>query len=182
LLWLRLTTPRALTSTPPDCTAGTGRPHRPLVVREPEPYWWAERAGVTVAAIHETEAAGHPETVTANLAALAADQELLIVLGSNARSVQHTLAADLRASLPRHTIVVMRARHRHSELVQDAAMVERLLNIGALPIVITPISALLDVTAEITSYLRADRVLRVLPTVDGTKLCEIWQRPEPNPN
>ncbi|WP_030439892.1 hypothetical protein [Actinoplanes subtropicus] len=168
-----------------ECTRGTAtRSHVPLVVREPEAGWWAaQQAGtrqagssVTVAAVRERDAAWHPEMVMSRLAALAADRELLVVFGSNVRSVQHSMAAGLRARLPRQEVVAMRVRHRHGEMLRDAAIVERLLDAGSLPVVVTPVAALLDVTAEIASYLRADRVLRVLRTLEGADLCQVWQR------
>jgi len=158
-----------------------------MVVREPEAGWWAAQeqasSSVTVAAVREGDAAWHPEMVMSRLAALATDEELLVVFGSNARSVQHAMVADLRARLPRHQVVAMRVRHRHGDLLRDAAVVERLLDTGGLPVVVTPVAALLDVTAEIASYLRADRVLRVLRTLEGADLCQVWQRrPEPSLN
>ena len=158
-----------------------------MVVREPEAGWWAaeEQTGssVTVAAVREGDAAWHPEMVMSRLAALATDEELLVVFGSNARSVQHSMVADLRVRLPRHQVVALRVRHRHDDLLRDAATVERLLDAGSLPVVVTPVSAMLDVTAEIASYLRADRVLRVLRTMEGADLCQVWQRrPEPSLN
>jgi hypothetical protein len=188
LLWQRFTARRALTAIPVECTRGTSpRSHVPMVVREPETDWWAaqEQAGssVTVAAVREGDAAWHPEMVMSRLAALATGEELLVVLGSNARSVQHAMVAELRGRLPRHQVVAMRVRHRHGDLLRDAANVERLLDAGSLPVLITPVSALLDVTAEIASYLRADRVLRVLRTQQGADLCQVWQRrPEPSLN
>ena len=188
MLWQRFTARRALTAIPVECTRGTSpRSHVPMVVREPETGWWAaqEQAGssVTVAAVREGDAAWHPEMVMSRLAALATGEELLVVFGSNARSVQHAMVAELRGRLPRHQVVPMRVRHRHGDLLRDAANVERLLDAGSLPVLITPVSALLDVTAEIASYLRADRVLRVLRTLQGADLCQVWQRrPEPSLN
>ena len=111
------------------------------------------------------------------------DSELLVIFGSNARSAQHALVADLRARLPRRQVVALRVRHRHGDLLRDAATVERLLDAGRLPVVVTPAPALVDVTAEIASYLRADRVLRVLRTLQGADLYQVWQRrPEPSLN
>jgi len=47
--------------------------------------------------------------------------------------------------------------------------------------VVTSAAGMHDVTAEIASYLRADRVLRVLRTVDGADLYQVWERrPEPS--
>ena len=182
MLWQRFTAQRALTAIPAECARGTAaRSHVPLVVREPEAGWWAAQeqaagSSVTVAAVREGDAAWHPEMVMSRLATLAIDEELLVVLGSNARSVQHSMVADLRARLPRHQVVALRVRHRHGDLLRDAATVERLLDAGRLPVVVTPVSALSDVTAEIASYLRADRVLRVLRTLEGAHLRQVWQR------
>jgi hypothetical protein len=112
---------------------------------------------MTVAAVHESEA-----FELAGLAALATEDELLVVLGSGRRAVQHSILHGLRSRLPRHDIVALFVRHRHGSLLRDAARVERLLDLGSLPVVITASAALNDVTAEIASYLRADRVLRTL--------------------
>lgn len=134
---------------------------------------------MTVAAVRETDAAGRPETVAAQLAALAAGQELLVVFGSNARSVQHALIADLRAHLHDREVTVMRIRHRHGALPQNAATVESLLDAGTVPVVVTPATTMPHIAAELASYLRADRVLRVLHTAAGADLFQVWQRPEP---
>jgi hypothetical protein len=137
------------------------------MVREPETQWWAEqpRSTMTVAAVRESEA-----FALAGLAALAAEDELLVVLGSGRRAVQHAIVQELRNRLPRHDIVALFVRHRHGDLLRDAARVERLLDLGSLPVVITASAALNDVTAEIASYLRADRVLR--------RLEPAWERPQ----
>jgi len=179
--------PRALTAIPVECTRGRETSsHVPLVFREPEAGWWAAQqtgSSVTVAAVREGDAAGHPQMVMSRLAALATAAELLVIFGSNARSAQHALVADLRARLPRRQVVALRVRHRHGDLLRDAATVERLLDAGRLPVVVTPAPALVDVTAEIASYLRADRVLRVLRTLQGADLYQVWQRrPEPSLN
>ena len=67
----------------------------------------------------------------------------------------------------------MDVRHRDDDLLRDAATVERLLDIGSLPVVITLGTALSGVTAGIASFLRADRVLR---TTTGADLYQVWQR------
>jgi hypothetical protein len=54
--------------------------------------------------------------------------------------------------------------------------VEGLLDAGRLPVVVTPANAMHDVTAEIASYLRADRVLRLLQTSAGADFREVWHR------
>ncbi|WP_203788574.1 hypothetical protein [Paractinoplanes rishiriensis] len=161
----------------------SGRRHVPLIIREPEASWWAEQARttVTVAAIREGDAGWHPERVVSRLAAEAADDELLVVFGSHGQARQHPLMAELRRCLPGCEVVPVPVRHRHGRLLRDAATVEHLLDDGHLPVVVTPANALHDVTAEIASYLRADRVLRVLQTSDGAELHQVWQRaPEPS--
>jgi hypothetical protein len=175
-----------------DCRWGAGgsapaqrsrASHVPLVIREPEASWWdvQARSSVTVAAVREGDAGWHPEVVVARLAELATDEELLVVFGSGARSVQHQLIAALRRCLPRHEVVAVPVRHRHGQLLRDAATVEGLLDAGRLPVIVTPAPAMHDVTAEIASYLRADRVLRVLHTADGADLYRVWERhPEPS--
>lgn len=179
MLWQRFTARRALTAIPVECSRGAGaRSHVPLVIREPEAGWWEAqaRSTVTVAAVRESDAAWHPRMLMARLAELAVDDELLVVFGSNARSVQHAMVADLRAHLPGNEVVAMRVRHRHGDLLRDAATAERLLDAGSVPVLVTPVAAMHDVTAEIASYLRADRVLRVLRTQAGADLCPVWQR------
>ncbi|WP_127500509.1 hypothetical protein [Actinoplanes solisilvae] len=166
MIWRRFWARRTLTEVPVDCGGSTRRPHAPLVVREPETHWWAQRSrsATTVAAVRESEV-----SALAGLAVLAAEDELLIVLGSGRRAVQHEILNGLRGRLPRHDIVALFVRHRHGSLLRDAARVERLLDLGSLPVVITAAAALNDVTAEIASYLRADRVLRTLGPA--------WERP-----
>src|SRR4051812_39409902 len=134
LNWRRLWARRTLTEVPVGCGGSAPRAHAPLVVREPETQWWAEqsRSTMTVAAVRESEA-----FALAGLAALAAEDELLVVLGSGRRAVQHAIVQGLRNHLPRHDIVALVVRHRHGDLLRDAARVERLLDLGSLPVVIT---------------------------------------------
>ena len=42
---------------------------------------------------------------------------------------------------------------------------------------VTPASAVHDVTAELSSCLWADRVLRMYRTSDGVDLHQVWRRP-----
>ena len=167
MLWQRFTARRALIAEPVETPWGAGcgarRPrHVPLVVREPETSWWeiGTRSTVTVATVRESDAYWRPEAVVSQLAELATEDELLVVFGSNGRAVQHTLVAGLRRLLPAHEVTPVYVRHRHGQLLRDAATVEHLLDAGGVPVVVTPANALRDVIAEITSYLRADRVLR----------------------
>ena len=189
MLWQRFTARRALTAEPVECRWGSRsrtsarRPqHVPLIIREPEASWWEiqARAAVTVAAIREGDAGWRRELVATRLADLAVDEELLVVFGSSSRAAQYAMVAELRRRLPRHEVVPVYVRHRHGQLLRDAAMVERLLDTGSLPVVVTSTQAMHDVTAEIASFLRADRVLR---TTMGADLCQVWQRrTEPSVN
>jgi len=155
-----------------------------MVVREPERSWWEQvRSPMTVAAVREADAARHLEAVASGLAELAAEEELLVVLGTDARTSPHglatsqpELAVSLRHRLPRHEIVSMTVRSSGHELLRDAATVEEFLNAGRLPVVSTPVAALPDVTGVLTSYLQADRVLRVVCTGTGVNLCPVWRR------
>jgi hypothetical protein len=191
LFWHRFTTRRTLTTEPAEFGWGAGgggatrwRRHVPLVIREPEAEGWAvrTRATVTVAAVREDDAAWHPARVVECLAERAVDDELLVVFGSSSRALQETLLARLRHRLPRREVVAVSVRHRHGELLRNAATVEGLLDAGRLPVVVTPADAMHDVTAEIASYLRADRVLRLLQQATaGAEFFPVWhRRPEPS--
>jgi precorrin-6B methylase 1 len=147
-----------------------------MVVREPEAGWWEAQARATVTVVAVFEGDTCHSDVVARLAEVATDDELLVVFGSSARSVQHWLVAELRARLPRRVVLPMRVRHRHDDLLPAAAIVEELLNAGRLPVVVTSPTAMHDVTAEIASYLRADRVLRVLGSDEGADLYAVWRR------
>ncbi|MFC7529934.1 hypothetical protein [Actinoplanes sp. GCM10030250] len=184
-----MTTRRKLTAEPVEFRWGGGstarRPrHVPMVIREPEAVWLEvePRSSVTVAAVREGDADWHPERVMRRLAELAAGEALLVVLGSDDRPVGDAVVAELRRCLPLREVVAVPVRHRHGQLLRDAATVEGLLDAGRLPVVVTPAGTMLDVTAEIASYLRADRVLRVLDTTEGAGLCQVWRRPEPSVN
>ncbi|MBM2613953.1 hypothetical protein JIG36_00090 [Actinoplanes sp. LDG1-06] len=177
MIWRKLWARRTLTEIPVSCggskregsagakagSAGVkgGRAGTTLVVREPEAQWWAEpaRSTMTVAALHEDECL----TAAADrLAPLAAEDELLVVLGTGRPEVRDTVVRHLRLRLPRHDVVGLTTRP--GNLLRDAATVECLLDHGSLPVVVTGAENLFEVTAAIASYLRADRVLRTVHT------------------
>jgi hypothetical protein len=193
LFWRRFTTRRTLTAELVEFRWGAGGgsatwwpKHVPLVIREPEAEGWdvRTRPTVTVAAIREDDAAWHPERVVECLAERAAGDELLVVFGSGGLALHHAVVAELRRRLPGREVVPVPVRHRHGELLRDAATVEGLLDAGRLPVVVTPAGAMHDVTAEIASYLRADRVLRLLRhTSADADFRQVWhRRPEPSVN
>jgi hypothetical protein len=55
-------------------------------------------------------------------------------------------------------------------------VLDQFLEIGSLPVVATPVSAVDDVTAVLSSCLRADRVLRMHRPVEGVDLRQVWRR------
>jgi hypothetical protein len=149
-----------------------------MVVREPEASWWdvQPRAAVTVAAVREDDASWRLGSVVSRLAEIAAEDELLVIFGATRRAGTQRMVAELREQIPAHDVVAMPVRHRHDELLRDAATVEWLLDLGSLPVMVTAPLSINDVTAEIASYLRADRVLRVLGTGAHADLFRVWQR------
>ena len=167
----------------------------PLVIREPEASWWETQAELnepavtppdcptmTVAVLKEREA--ETDAVVARLAELAVADELLVVFGSasNPRPGQ-AMIAGLRGHLPRHHVVAVHVRHRGADVRRYAAALERFLDAGSLPVVLTASADMHDVAAEISSYVRADRVLRVFRTTTGADLYQLWRRqPEPSFN
>jgi hypothetical protein len=162
------------------------------MIREPEAGWWATQADfgepaaaggrtTTVAAVREQDA--DAEAVVARLAELAVADDLLVVLGS-ASCVQpghHAVIAGLRNRLPQHRVVAVPVRNQGSGIHRYAAAIEWFLATGSLPVAVTAPGALHGVAAEISSYVRADRVLRVFRTNSGAGLYQVWRRhPEPS--
>jgi hypothetical protein len=157
---------------------------RPWVIREPESGWWDAYpepgpATLTVAVVGESETRWGAGPVVARLAELAVNDELVVVYGPRGRSgTSHLALVDgLRERLPRHHVVGMRAGQHGAGLGRgEALLLDEFLDNGSLPVVVTPPSALYDVTAEVSSCLRADRVLRVYRTADGVDAHQVWRR------
>jgi hypothetical protein len=153
---------------------------RTPVVREPESGWWEmqdrlDEATTTVVVLRAGEAAA--DVVVSRLAELAATDELMVVVGS-AAGVQpghRAMIADLRGRLPRQHVVAMHIED--PDMRRHAADIERFLDAGNLPVAVTPPAAIHGVAAEISNYVRADRVLRVLGTPAGGTLHQVWRRP-----
>jgi hypothetical protein len=155
----------------------------PPVILEPESGWWAlyddlDDATVTVAVLDEPQTGRGAEAAISRLAQLAAHDELLVVYGAGGSAPgHHAVTAGLRSRLPRRHVVALQVCPHDGGLRPDAAVaVGRFLNDGSLPVLVTPVSAVLGVTAEISSYLRADRVLRVADTSSGAALRQVWRR------
>ena len=78
-----------------------------------------------------------------------------------------------RRRLPRHHLITLHVDHRQGGLRRDtAAALEQFLEDGNLSIVVTATAAVPAVTAQVSSYLRVDRVLRMgaatRPALTGT--------------
>ena len=147
------------------------------VFREPETGWWETQLGLddpaalTVAAVCETDAGVGSGAVASRLAGLATDDELLVVLGAESdQRPGHWTIDGLRDRLPRHDVVALGAAPVRGRAAAN------LLEEGSLPVIVTSVDRLHDVTAELASFLRADRVVRVFPTGDGAELYQVWRR------
>jgi hypothetical protein len=160
-----------------------------VVIREPEAGWWRAQADLderhrgaattTVAVLRDDDAGA--DGVVTRLAELAVNDELLVVCGSasSARPSHAAMVTGLRGRLPRHDVVALQVGGPGTETRRHAIMLERALNAGDLPVVVTAPGVLHDVTAEISSLVRADRVLRVFGTATGAALHQVWRRREP---
>jgi len=159
-------------------------PEPPPVVREPESGWWDAQPEVrptamTVAVVGEWDTWWSADAVVSHLAALAVQDELLVVHGSPDRAMpgHDAVVVGLRDQLPRHDVVALYVEYDDGGLgAGTAALLEHLLENGSLPVVSTSEAAVADVAAQISSCLRADRVLRVSGTSSGTDLYQVWRR------
>ncbi|GIJ54846.1 hypothetical protein Vau01_023620 [Virgisporangium aurantiacum] len=119
--------------------------------------------------------------VVTRLAELAVNDELVVVFGSNERrSGPHApiVTAGLRDRLPRHDVVSLHvAAAQENALRRGAALVGEFLEIGSLPIVVTPAAVVCEVAERLSAHLRADRVLTVSCTTGGADLYHVWPRP-----
>jgi NNP family nitrate/nitrite transporter-like MFS transporter len=144
-----------------------------LAVRfEPEP----SPTAMTVALVGEAETRLGAAAVVGRLAELAVSDELVVVYGSAPRPRlglgAHILAAGLRDRLPRHRVVCLPVA-----FPRGAAVLGEFVDAGAVPIAVSSTAQLHDVAAELSSYLRADRVLKVSYThTDGADLHQVWNR------
>jgi hypothetical protein len=157
---------------------------RPRVIREPESGWWDAHpepspTAMTVAVVSESETWLGAEAVVSRLAEFAVNDELIVVYSADRWSSpgHHAVVAGLSDHLPRHHVVAFHITPLGAGLGRgDALLLDQLLENGSLPVVVTPASAVYDVTAELSSCLRADRVLRVLRTDRGADVHQVWRR------
>jgi hypothetical protein len=134
---------------------------------------------MTVVVVGEVDVRQDASAVTARLAELAINDELLVVCGSNDRRPRpsaHTVVTGLRDHLPRHHVVAVHVASNSGALRRDAAVLDEFLEIGSLPVVLTLDAVALDVAAELSNRLRADRILKVSCTTGGADLEQVWPR------
>jgi NNP family nitrate/nitrite transporter-like MFS transporter len=144
---------------------------------EPEP----SPTAMTVAVVGESDTRLGAAAVVARLAELATSDELVVVYGSDERARTRLsvrgLVAGLRDRLPRHSVVAVRVTLHTGMLGREAALLGEFVEAGTVSIAVTPTAHLRSVAAELSSYLRADRVLKVSYTpAQGADLHQIWDR------
>jgi NNP family nitrate/nitrite transporter-like MFS transporter len=144
---------------------------------EPEP----APTAMTVAVVGESDTRLGAAAVVARLAELAASDELVVIYGSDEparpRLNANVLVTGLRHRLPRHSVVAVRVGLRTGALDRDAAMFDEFVESGAVTIAVTPSDDLRGVAAQLSSYLRADRVLKVSYSLAaGAEAHQVWER------
>jgi NNP family nitrate/nitrite transporter-like MFS transporter len=144
-----------------------------LAVRfEPEP----SPTRMTVAVLGESDTRLGAAAVVSRLAELATSDELVVVYEADDRARPRlsppALAAGLRDRLPRHSVAVVRIAEDPEALGRDALLLGEYVEAGTLAIAVTPRTAdPRSVAAELSIYLRADRVLMVAyTTAEGAEL------------
>jgi NNP family nitrate/nitrite transporter-like MFS transporter len=152
---------------------GLGLPVQP----EPEP----SPTAMTVAVVDESDTELDAAAVVARLAELAASDELIVVYGSDQpappRLTANLLVTGLRHRLPRHGIVGVGAGRYLGTPERLAAILGEFVEAGTVAVAVAPRADLRDVTARLSSSLRADRVLKMSYTLaEGADLHEVWHR------
>jgi hypothetical protein len=117
-------------------------------------------------------------TLVARLAELAVNDEVLVVCGANDHhsTDADVLATGLRRRLPRHDVVALNIAPHDGAPRRVATLVSEFMEIGSLPVLVTPTTAVRDIVAELSTHLRADRVLSLSCRATGTDLRQIWAR------
>ena len=153
-----------LLGSPNERTATAGRA---LVHSEVSP------TRMTIAIVDEPKTRSRTAELVTRLAALAVDDELSVIHGSNAGV--SSLVTRLRERLPRYTVVALHVLP--SGLRRDADLIDELVDTGCLPFIVTPAETVTYVAAELRNRLRADRVVRIAANHAGDLDMELlWQR------
>jgi hypothetical protein len=120
---------------------------------------------MTIAIVDEPETALSAAYAAARLAGLAVTDELVVVYGSDGHALSPPpVMTGLRRLLPRHTVVVLQTAPRAVVRTHEAILLDELLDLGVLPIVVTPVAAAPGIAAELHRRLRADRMVAVAAT------------------
>lgn len=142
-------------------TLASGTPPDPLE---------AGQASMTVVIVDDPLLRRGAAGVVARLAELAVADELLVVYGLDESDLVgvHSVVMGLRGLLPRHSIVVVcvgpdpGSPGRDGALLDgETALIGDLMDVGSLPVVVTPTEAVPAVATGLSDHLRADRVLRM---------------------
>jgi MFS transporter, NNP family, nitrate/nitrite transporter len=146
---------------------------------QPEPV--PSPMAMTVAVVNEADTRWGAAAVVARLAELAVSDELVVVYGSDPAAVPRpsadVLVAGLRDRLPRHSVVALPVGLRTGSVGQRAALFGEFVESGGVAIAVTPTVELSGVTAQLSSYLQADRVLLVSYTrTAGADVHRVWDR------
>jgi MFS transporter, NNP family, nitrate/nitrite transporter len=144
---------------------------------QPEP----SATTMTVAVVGDADIDVGAAAVVARLAELASTDELVVVYGSDEpsrpRLSANVLVAGLRQRLPRHSVVAVRAAPRTAGLDQLAAVLDELLEAGTVAIAVAPKADLHDVAVQLSSHLKADRILAVTYSpAAGAEAHDVWMR------
>jgi MFS transporter, NNP family, nitrate/nitrite transporter len=142
---------------------------------------------MTVALVGASDTRLGAAAVVSRLAELAASDELVVVYGSDEpvspQPNANVLVTGLRDRLPRHSVMTVNVDPRTGALRRLAAPLGEAVDAGTVAIAVTPTADLGGVVAELSSYLHADRVLKVSYTLAaGADLHEIWKRRSPAAN
>jgi hypothetical protein len=134
---------------------------------------------MSVVVVGELETRQAAAAVAVRLAEVAVNDELLVIYGSDERVAEpgaQEMVAGLRGHLPRHDIVALNVTPHSGAMGRHAAVVDEYLEIGSLPVVVTPVASVRELTVRFSDYLRADRVLSMTCTTGGADLREVWHR------
>jgi NNP family nitrate/nitrite transporter-like MFS transporter len=136
---------------------------------------------MTLAVVDESDTQLGAAAVVARLAELAASDELVVVYGSDEpsqpRLSTNVLVTGLRDRLPRHGVVGIRATFYTGALRRLASIVGEFVETGTVAVAVAPPADLPSVATELSSYLGADRVVKMSYTLaDGADLQEVWSR------
>jgi MFS transporter, NNP family, nitrate/nitrite transporter len=136
---------------------------------------------MTVAVVDEADTRWGAAALVARLADLAARDELVVVYGTDLPPAERTgnaLVVGLRDRLPRYRIVPISLLPHSDGLSADAALVGDLVESGAVAIAVTPHEELAGITARLSTYLHADRILKASYSLaEGADLHPVWDRP-----